>query len=71
MESQYGTARHADTLVRHQAQHQRAGRQARPVDHDAVTRLAQVIEQFDEVPDLAAPTAENANLIGRWPTRST
>jgi hypothetical protein len=62
MESQYRPARHADAVLGHCTQHERAGRQAWRVDHDAVTRFAQVIEQLDEVTDLAAPTAKNADL---------
>src|ERR1700684_2824529 len=58
MESQYGPARHADTLARHGAKHQGAGRKARPVYHHAVTRLAQVVEHINELTDFSAPTAE-------------
>ena len=34
MKSEHRAARHADALLRHRHQHQRAGRQAWPVDHD-------------------------------------
>jgi hypothetical protein len=64
MESQHSPARHTDAISRHRADHQCAGRQARSVDHDAVTRFTQVIEHINELTDLSATTAENANLIG-------
>src|SRR5260370_1352837 len=55
-------ARYADAVVRHQAQHQRAGRQARPVDHDPLAGGADALEQIEERTDLTARTGEDADL---------
>jgi hypothetical protein len=62
VKSQYRAARHADAVVRHHAQHQRAGRQARPVDHDAFARGAYTLEQIEKRADLSARTGEDPNL---------
>jgi len=58
-------ARHADAARRHHAQHQRAGRQARPVDHHAFAGGAHLLEQIEERADLAAGTGENADFGAR------
>jgi hypothetical protein len=50
METEYGPAGHADAVLGHGAQHQRAGRQARTVNHDAITRLAQALKHINELP---------------------
>jgi hypothetical protein len=65
VKSQYRAARHANAIAGHHAQHQRAGRQARPVDHHAFTRFAHPLEQIEERSDLSARTGEDANLALR------
>ena len=54
METEHRTAGDADAVVRHDAQHQRAGRQAGPVDHHAFAGLAHLVEQIEERADLSA-----------------
>jgi hypothetical protein len=62
VESEYRASRHADAVVRHHAQHQRASRQAWSVDHDAFARGAYAPEQIEKRADLSARTAEDPNL---------
>ena len=65
VKSQHGPARHADALVWNHAQHQRASRQARTIDHDALAGGADAFEQIKERADLSARTAEDAYLGAR------
>src|SRR5579871_4627122 len=44
MEAEHRAARHADALARYYAQHQRAGGQARPIDHHALAGIAYLLE---------------------------
>jgi hypothetical protein len=69
MKAEHRATRHADALPRHHAQHQRAGRQARPVDHDTLAGFAHAIEQVEEGADLSAGTGENAHFGRRWRDR--
>jgi len=62
MKSEHRPPRHADAPRRHHAQHQRAGRQARPVDHHPFARGAHPLEQIEERADLSARTGEDAHL---------
>jgi hypothetical protein len=65
VKSQYRATRHANAIAGHDAQHQRTGRQARPVDHHVFARSTHPVEQFEEWADLAARTGEDANLALR------
>ena len=58
MKSQHRAAGRADAVVRYHAQHQRAGRQARSVDHDPFARGAHLLEQIEKRADLSALAAQ-------------
>jgi hypothetical protein len=62
VKSENRPARHADAVVRHYAEHQRAGRQAWPVNYDAFARFPHPIEQIEKRAHLSARTAEDAQL---------
>jgi hypothetical protein len=62
VEPEYRAAGHTDAVARHQVQNQGAGRQAWPVDHHALARLAHPIEQFEEWADFAAGAGENSDF---------
>ncbi|MFK4573259.1 hypothetical protein ABIF94_004695 [Bradyrhizobium ottawaense] len=49
----------------HDAQHQRAGRQAGTIDHHALAALAHLLEQIEERPDLSARRLDDADFSGR------
>ena len=69
MEAEHGAACHADVVMRHDAQDQRAGRQAGSVDHHALAGSADLVEQVDEWPDLSAGACEDADLGPRQQRR--
>ena len=64
VETENGPARHTDAIVRHDAQDQRAGRQARTVDDDAFPGLTHAFKPVQEGTDLP-PGASADALVGR------
>src|SRR5208337_1828670 len=67
MKAEDRARRHANAAVREDAQSQRAGGKARPVDHHALTRLAHRLKESEERRRLAAraPLDHDVRTSGR------
>src|SRR5262249_55983576 len=64
VEAEPRAAGHANPIARDHAEDHGAGRQAGPVDDDALTRAAQLNEVLEIWSDLAACIADNSNRCG-------
>ena len=62
VKSKHGASRHADAIVRHHAQHQRAGGKAGAIDDDVFTGSANLLEQVEKWADLSAPALQNSDF---------
>ena len=64
VEAEHGAPRHADAVARHDAEHQRAGRQARAVDHHPLAGIADIRILVDVGADPAADVVADPHGCG-------
>src|SRR5262245_9166168 len=62
MEAEHGSARDADAIARDGAQHERAGRETRPVDDHPLAGLTHARKRLKIVADIAASTRQDAQI---------
>src|SRR5262245_12383502 len=62
MEAEHGSARDADAIARDGAQHERAGRETRPVDDHPLAGLTHARKRLKIVADIAARARQDAQI---------